>query len=65
MTEPFANPVIGRQGSASDGGGVGRAASIRFWPGQWIKITPTDGAILATREEIMLALENVEYILIK
>ena len=58
-----ANPVI-RQGS-----NVPVEASVRFWPRQWIKKTPGDGGeiltSLATREEIMLTLENIQHFLIR
>ena len=58
-----ANPVI-RQGST-----VPVEASVRFWPRQWIKKTPGDGGeiltSLATREEIMLTLENIQHFLIR
>lgn len=39
--------------------------SVRFFTGEWVKRTETAPESLATREEIMMVLENVQHILIK
>ncbi|KAK4879912.1 hypothetical protein RN001_008058 [Aquatica leii] len=45
--------------------GVDGDYSIRFFVGEWFKRAPNTPETLATREDIMMTLENVEHVLIK
>ncbi|XP_031342212.1 basement membrane-specific heparan sulfate proteoglycan core protein isoform X8 [Photinus pyralis] len=39
--------------------------SVRFFAGEWVRRSPNAPEAIATREDIMMVLENVEHILIK
>lgn len=45
--------------------GYPKDISIRFWPGLWKKQSPRGGNVMATREDIMSVLVDIESILVR